>query len=208
MLSVFHKGAVALCSAASLLLLFALPSPSYAAPIGSEIPPEAIELPTQKLKVSGDYELAIAPRDVPTVTSYAEIQAAEAALEPQVYANVPQGVGAQGLVDAALSQLGVAQDCTNLVQNSLAAIGLTQRLDQGGFDLGTGIWQYDGFGTRVDINSLLPGDILVYGNAGSGAHVAIYIGDGQAVHGGFSGNTVIAAVHYTPGYLTGAIRVH
>lgn len=126
---------------------------------------------------------------------------------PQVFRDVPSGVGAQGLVAAALAQLGVQQDCTDLVQNSLAAIGLTERRENGGYDLGTGIWQYDRYGTRVDISQLAPGDILVYGNAGSGTHVAIYIGDGQAVHGGYSNNTVIAGVHTAGHPLTGAIRV-
>lgn len=120
--------------------------------------------------------------------------------------DVPAGQGAQGVVAAAMAQLGVQQDCTDLVQNSLAAVGLTTRRDQGGFDLGTGIWQYDKFGPRVSLDSLAPGDILVYGNAGSGTHVAIYIGDGQAVHGGFSGSTVIAGVDSAHQPLTGAIR--
>lgn len=121
--------------------------------------------------------------------------------------DVPAGVGASGVVTAALAQLGVRQDCTDLVQNSLAAVGLTQRRDRGGYDLGTGIWQYDKFGSRVSIDTLAPGDVLVYGNARSGAHVAIYIGNGQAVHGGYSGNTVVAGVHSLRIPLTGAIRV-
>lgn len=120
--------------------------------------------------------------------------------------DVPAGQGAQGVVAAAKAQLGVQQDCTDLVQNSLAAVGLTTRRDQGGFDLGTGIWQYDKFGSRVSLDSLAPGDILVYGNAGSGTHVAIYIGDGQAVHGGFKGSTVIAGMDSAYQPLTGAIR--
>lgn len=120
--------------------------------------------------------------------------------------DVPPGKGAEGMVAAAKAQLGVQQDCTDLVQNSLAAIGLTTRRDQGGFDLGTGIWQYDGFGPRVSLDALAPGDILVYGNAGSGHHVSVYIGDGQAVHGGFNGSTVITSMHSAYQPLTGAIR--
>src|SRR5690554_6623121 len=41
------------------------------------------------------------------------------------------------VVERALSQLNIAQDCTDLVQNVLAELGLTQRRDQGGFDYGT-----------------------------------------------------------------------
>ena len=126
---------------------------------------------------------------------------------PAVASNVPLRPGAQGLVDAALAQVGVvSQDCTDLVQNSLAAVGLTTRRDQGGYDLGTGIWQYDKFGTRVSIDAIAPGDILVYGNAGTGTHVAIYMGDGKAVHGGFGGRTVVAGVNTAHQPLTGAIR--
>lgn len=135
-------------------------------------------------------------------------QSAEAARSQSVSTtvDVPPGKGAEGVVAAAKAQLGVQQDCTDLVQNSLAAVGLTTRRDQGGFDLGTGIWQYDRFGPRVSLDALAPGDILVYGNAGTGTHVAIYIGDGQAVHGGFNGSTVIASMHSAYQPLTGAVR--
>lgn len=134
-----------------------------------------------------------------------ERSAAASAAAPVVSVDVPAGKGAEGIVAAALAQVGVAQDCTDLVQNSLAAVGIATRRDQGGFDLGTGIWQYDGFGSRVSLDALAPGDILIYGNAGSGAHVAIYIGNGQAVHGGYNGSTQVAGVSsQLP--LTGAIR--
>lgn len=40
-----------------------------------------------------------------------------------------------------------------------------------------------GCGTRVSLDSLLPGDLLFYSNGGSGiGHVALYIGGGQVVH--------------------------
>ena len=121
--------------------------------------------------------------------------------------NVPStGALADRIVAAAKAQVGVPQDCTDLVQNTLAAVGLTARRDQGGYDLGTGIWQYDHFGPRVALSDIQPGDILIYGNAGTGAHVAIYIGNGQAVHGGFNGNTVIYSQYITKHQLTGAIR--
>lgn len=127
-----------------------------------------------------------------------------AAPEPQsvVYADVPSGAGAAGLLQAAYAQLGAAQDCTALVERSLRAIG------HGVGDLGTAIWQYDAFGTRVSTDALAPGDILIYGNARSGAHVAIYAGNGQAVHGGMwgQGGTIVAGVHFPFEALTGAIR--
>lgn len=120
--------------------------------------------------------------------------------ESVIYADVPSGAGAQGILAAAQSQLGAWQDCTALVERSLRAIG------HGVGDLGTAIWQYDPYGTRVSTDALAPGDILIYGNARSGAHVAIYEGNGVAIHGGFPGGTVRAGVHAAWEPLTGAIR--
>ena len=38
-------------------------------------------------------------------------------------------------------------------------------------------------GTRVSLDSLLPGDLLFYTNGGSNiGHVALYIGNGQIIH--------------------------
>lgn len=92
------------------------------------------------------------------------------------------------IVDAALAQLGVLQDCTDLVQNSLAELGLVLRRDRGGYDHGTISLQQ--FGVPVTDGQWAPGDIL--GWPGS-PHVAIYIGEGLAVHGGMGGSTVIAS---------------
>lgn len=45
--------------------------------------------------------------------------------------------------------------------------------------------------TSISESQLKPGDIIYYDDAGFGsAHVAIYIGADQAVHGGFEGNSV------------------
>lgn len=224
-----RKTTTALGATLALVSVFAFPvSPATALEL-PEPPPKETLPEVQTLEVSGDYELTFT-REMPQVVISEEWLAKEAAkkaaaeeaarqaaaeeqarqvaeAQAQTFKNVPVGAGAAGLVQAALAQQGVNQDCTDLVQNSLAAIGLTQRRDQGGFDLGTGIWQYDGFGTRVDINNLAPGDILVYGNAGTGTHVAIYIGDGKAVHGGFNGSTVVASKDSAYQALTGAIRV-
>lgn len=117
-----------------------------------------------------------------------------------IFNDVPSGAGAQGLLAAAISQLGDQQDCTALVERSLRAIGHNVG------DLGTAIWQYDPYGTRVSTDALAPGDILIYGNARSGAHVAVYEGNGMAIHGGFPGGTVRAGVHAAWEPLTGAIR--
>ncbi|MDH6367494.1 MULTISPECIES: NlpC/P60 family protein [unclassified Breznakia] len=50
---------------------------------------------------------------------------------------------------------------------------------------------FPGLSTAISENQLKPGDIIYYDDAGFGsAHVAIYIGSNQAVHGGFEGNSV------------------
>src|SRR5690606_26265413 len=54
--------------------------------------------------------------------------------------DVPAGEGAQGIVDAALAQLGDIQDCTALVERALRAIGIPAG------DLGTQVGEYTGLG--------------------------------------------------------------
>ncbi len=91
------------------------------------------------------------------------------------------------IANAALAQLGEIQDCTQLVADSLAAVGISYAGMGGLFNLGPTITQ----------SQATPGDIIYYANGGFGiAHVAVYIGGGQAVHGGWAGNqTVIAGVN-------------
>lgn len=163
---------------------------SQAAPVAAEAP------------VAGQIAQAAAPAQAaaaPVQVQKAPAQAASPMPSPAVGGSKGAAIAA-----GALAQLGAAQDCTDLVQNSLAAAGLVQRRDQGGPDMGTGIEQYDRFGSRVSTNALAPGDILIYGYS----HVAIYIGDGKAVHGGFNGaNTVVFSANVPGQAITGAIRV-
>ena len=78
----------------------------------------------------------------------------------------------QRIADAALAQIGVYQDCTMLVTNSLAAVGINFHGAPAA---------YLSLGSLT--NNPVPGDICVYQG-----HVALYIGNGQAVHGGWYGN--------------------
>ena len=107
-------------------------------------------------------------------------------------AEIPAGSGASGLVAAALVHVGISQDCTDLAQNALAAIGLTERRDQGGYD--HGVSDFFRYGASVDYvhgtTALAPGDLLMWPGA---PHVAVYIGGGQAVHGGWTGGTTVVA---------------
>lgn len=113
--------------------------------------------------------------------------------------DIPAGSGGSGLAAAALAQLGAGQDCTDLVQNALAAIGVTTRRDQGGYDMGVGDFYGVGSGVSGD---WAPGDILIWGT-----HTAVYIGNGQAVHGGYGGFNTVVASATLDGPPAGVVRV-
>lgn len=106
--------------------------------------------------------------------------------------------GNEALVNAALAQVGVHQDCTMLVTNALRAIGIYHH----GWPI-----SYMSLGHVVPASEALPGDIIYYADGGLGmAHVALYIGNGKAVHGGWTGGTtVVYKAHYstctTPVYI-------
>ena len=84
------------------------------------------------------------------------------------------------IYQAALAQLGTFQDCTLLVTNALKAVGINFH------DWPAG---YMSLGTVVPASQAQPGDLIYYANGGTGlAHIAVYAGNGQAVHGGWLGN--------------------
>ncbi|MFJ5955182.1 NlpC/P60 family protein [Paenarthrobacter sp. NPDC092416] len=91
------------------------------------------------------------------------------------------GTGA-AIAAAAYAQLGVTQDCTMLVTNSLAAVGINFH------DWPAG---YLSLGRTVSAAEAQPGDLAYYANGGYGgmAHIAVYVGNGMAVHGGWNGST-------------------
>lgn len=97
---------------------------------------------------------------------------------------VSSGVAAT-IAAAAQGQLGVTQDCTRLVSNALAAAGINFH----GWPAG-----YLSLGRTVGAGEAIPGDLIYYADGGAGvAHIAVYIGGGQAVHGGFNGNQTVVA---------------
>ena len=110
----------------------------------------------------------------PTVT--AKTQAPAAAATTQA-ASSNKGAA---IYQAALAQLGTFQDCTMLVTNALKAVGINFH------DWPAG---YMSLGTVVPASQAQPGDLVYYANGGTGlAHIAVYAGNGQAVHGGWLGN--------------------
>jgi cell wall-associated NlpC family hydrolase len=98
----------------------------------------------------------------------------------------------QAILSAAYAQLGVTQDCTMLVTNSLAAVGINFH------DWPAG---YLSLGRTVSAAEAQPGDLIYYADGGAGvAHVAVYAGNGQAVHGGYNGNqTVVSSANVGSG---------
>lgn len=116
-----------------------------------------------------------------------EVQEAAPAVEANtaVTASAPKTSAASGkgasIAAAAYAQLGVAQDCTALATNSLAAVGVNYH----GWPAG-----YLSLGRTVSAAEAQPGDLAYYENGGMGmAHIAVYVGNGQAVHGGWNGGT-------------------
>ena len=111
-----------------------------------------------------------------------EEEAAEAASGSDVHYDV----NGNGIAEAALAQLGRTQDCTMLVTNALAANGIYYH----GWPAG-----YLSLGTVTDDQQ--PGDLIYYADGGMGmAHIAVYVGNGQAVHGGFNGSETVVASAY------------
>ncbi|WP_457948463.1 NlpC/P60 family protein [Pseudarthrobacter sp. alpha12b] len=122
---------------------------------------------------------AAQPVAAPKVTAKVATAAAPAAPAAQASAS---GKGA-AILSAAYAQLGVMQDCTMLVTNSLAAVGIHFH------DWPAG---YLSLGRTVSAAEAQPGDLIYYANGGSGmAHIAVYAGNGMAVHGGYNGNQTV-----------------
>ena len=181
--------------------------PAYAASPASHGTPDGEPIAQAQALTTADIDSDVASLEAPTAAydETADLEAERLAAEEEAAAealaadadaqqpeaekpavDIPSGEGAAGLAAAARAQLGVSQDCTDAVQNALAAIGLTERRDQGGYDHGVG--DFYRYGTVVSSGDYAAGDILIYGG-----HVAIYVGNGQAVHGGWSGNNTMLA---------------
>ncbi|MCC9177784.1 C40 family peptidase [Arthrobacter sp. zg-Y750] len=95
------------------------------------------------------------------------------------------------MLASAYSQLGAAQDCTVLVEVALRAAGHSVG------DLAPA--QLAAYGTQVSTPE--PGDMVYYADGGMGlAHIAIYVGNGEAIHSGWNGNqTVVQSVNVGSG---------
>lgn len=128
-----------------------------------------------------------APQPVPVVPPKPVVPTLPKPVPPPA----PSGKAAQ-IAAAARAQLGRFQDCTMLVTNALATVGINFH----GWPAG-----YFSLGRTVAPAEAVPGDLVYYQNGGMGlAHIAVYEGGGQAVHGGWNGNnTVLTSVNVGSG---------
>jgi cell wall-associated NlpC family hydrolase len=108
---------------------------------------------------------------------------AESSSEPaeQPAAQSSGSYNGAAVVAAAKSQIGVQQDCTALVSNALRSVGINFH----GWPA-----DYQQLGHTVSAGEAKPGDLIYYASNGMGqSHIAVYIGNGQAIHGGWEGGT-------------------
>jgi cell wall-associated NlpC family hydrolase len=118
-------------------------------------------------------------------------QTASGALTAQV--NIPLSKQDSSIIQSAMKYVGMQWDCTMLVEQSLRDMGYTVP------DLGP--MQFGPYGTVFsDPNQVQPGDIMM--RAG---HVAIYIGNDLAIHGGYRG--IVQVVPTSPSEFYEFVRI-
>jgi len=149
-----------------------------------------IAISYEKPAVSTSPAAAVAEAPKPVVEVKEAVQEAAGAVAQTVSAPVaaaaaeaPAALSGSGasIAAAAYAQIGVAQDCTRLATNALKAVGVNYH----GWPAG-----YLSLGRTVSAAEAQPGDLAYYQNGGMGmAHIAVYVGNGQAVHGGWNGGT-------------------
>jgi len=138
------------------------------------------ERPAVSTEAAPVVEAPVAVQEAVAAPKAATATATLAVSAPAVATKVASGKGA-AIAAAAYAQLGVAQDCTALASNSLAAVGINFH----GWPA-----DYLSLGRTVSAAEAQPGDLVYYQNGGMGmAHIAVYVGNGMAVHGGWNGGT-------------------
>ena len=125
---------------------------------------------------------AAAQTPAPAAQTKAATPAPAAQTKPAA-TTAPSGSKNAAIYQAALAQVGRYQDCTMLVTNALKSVGINYH------DWPAG---YMKLGTQVSASQAQAGDLIYYANGGTGlAHIAVYAGNGQAVHGGWLGNQTV-----------------
>lgn len=172
------------------------------APEQTETPaPEQTETPAPEQNVTPAPEQTETPAPEQTVTPAPE--QTTPAPEVQAPAETPATSTLGQRISAEAQKLVGVTDglwCTQVVQQALANAGVSDAYQ---------LWpdQYAGqYGYYT--NDPQEGDLLYYNNGGRGVdHIAIYIGNGQAVHGNYEGKTVIASAYLSTAASPQFIRV-
>jgi cell wall-associated NlpC family hydrolase len=165
-----QSAAPATISAASTIAI------SYEKPAVTTTPAPVVEAPKPVVKVQETPEAAGTEVGAAATSNGTTATAAVATKAPAA----ASGMGAT-IAAAAYAQIGVGQDCTALATNALAAAGINYH----GWPAG-----YLSLGRTVSAAEAQPGDLAYYQNGGAGlAHIAVYVGNGMAVHGGWNGGT-------------------
>ena len=150
----------------------------------AEVKKEVAAAPKAEVKK----EVAAAPKaevkkEAPVATAAPNVAAKPAAPAAAATTQAASSNKGAAIYQAALAQLGRYQDCTMLATNALKAVGINFH------DWPAG---YMSLGTVVPASQAQPGDLIYYANGGLGmAHIAVYAGNGQAVHGGWLGNQTV-----------------
>ena len=161
--------------------------------------PEQTETPAPEQTVTPAPEQTETPAPEQTVIPAPE--QTETPAPEQTVTPAPSTLG-QRISAEAQKLVGVTDGlwCTQVVQQALANAGVSDAYQ---------LWpdQYAGqYGYYT--NDPQEGDLLYYNNGGRGVdHIAIYIGNGQAVHGNYEGKTVIASAYLSTAASPQFIRV-
>lgn len=134
---------------------------------------------------------------------------AEVSVVEEFKANIVpnNSVSAQGspVLQAALNLVGSPMMCDDLVTMALVnggmITGTPASIFQSGSSYNLGVYQFPSIGQFISASQAVPGDLVFYDNGGYGSsHIAVYAGNGQAVHGGWNGmNVVISGVNIGSG---------
>ena len=159
----------------------ATPAPKAETKAAAQIPAPAAQTKAATPAPKAETKAA-AQTPAPAAQTKAATPAPAAQTKPAA-TTTPSGSKNAAIYQAALAQVGRYQDCTMLVTNALKSVGINYH------DWPAG---YMKLGTQVSASQAQAGDLVYYANGGTGlAHIAVYAGNGQAVHGGWLGNQTV-----------------
>ena len=149
----------------------------------AEVKKEVVATPKAEAKKEVAAPKAEVKKETTVATAAPSVAAKPAAPAAAATTQAASSNKGAAIYQAALAQLGRYQDCTMLVTNALKSVGINFH------DWPAG---YMSLGTVVPASQAQPGDLIYYANGGLGmAHIAVYAGNGQAVHGGWLGNQTV-----------------